>query len=495
LFYLLFLKLRIIDQKKIFMSFKLFIASTFGLIKSTEKIESAHEALLHDYHMFCNFEGSAIHKEYHELELELNSATFKQKKREIQNLKFKGSMEHAQLTELQKLSRNSKLKRFYETSKSDDLKRFLKISDSETLTSYKALKTGVETHSIAALKKMDKASKEYQMYIDYQKLHDSADLTFFRDFRKSRNYRNYELMYNSPERNRLEELQKLTETEEFKARVAYLEDTQKWDKTEGAAKEKRFAEICKTAEFINFQKYKNSNAFDFFRKWNLVFEDRFDQGILNAENWMPRLYIANQTLGQNFSQPGDLQAFTDGKNLSVDGKSLKIQVRKEKTKGMQWQIPFGFVEKEFDYSSGIASTAKMEWWKHGILEAKVKYEPDQHIVDVLYLLGEEGTPQINLLEMGVVNRMGLLARGKDGLQTYCESLSGLKKGEYYIFSVEWTTQSLVWKINGREVHRLTHQIPSFKMHLNAASVVVNDPQSVLPHQFEIDWVRFYQHQN
>jgi len=190
-----------------------------------------------------------------------------------------------------------------------------------------------------------------------------------------------------------------------------------------------------------------------------------------------------------------LQAFTEGKNVSVERKSLKIEVRKEKTKGMQWQIPFGFVEQDFDYSSGVVSTAISEWWKNGLLEAKVKYSPANHIVDVLYLLGEEGSPQINLVEMGVVNRLGMLTRNKEGITVDCESLGGLKKGEYYIFSVEWTAQSLVWKINGREIHNLTQHVPSFKMHLNAASVVVNHPDSSLPHQFEIDWVRFYQHKH
>jgi hypothetical protein len=477
------------------MSFKLFIARTFGLIKSTEKIESAHQALLNDYNMFCEFEQSAIHKEYHELELEVNSPTFRQKKKEIQNLKLKGSMEQAQLTELRKLERNNRLKKFYATLNSDDLKRFIKISESETLAKYKELKTKVESHSIAALKKMDKTSPEYALYTDYQKLHDSTDLTFFRDFRKSSNYQNYELMSASPERKRYEELKKLTESAEFKAKVEYLEDNQKWEKCDAATKEKRYTEIRKLPELNNYLKYKNTNALDFFRKWNLVFEERFDSGKLDPEKWMHQFYVASQTLGQNFSQPGDLHAFTDGKNVSVSGKSMKIEVRREKTKSMQWEIPFGFVEHEFDYSSGVVSTGGMDWWKYGILEAKVKYSPNKNIVDVMYLLGDEGSPQINLVEMGVVNRLGLLSKTKNGIHHESESITGLRNGDFYIFRLEWTAQSLIWKVNDREILNLSHNVPGFKMHLNAASVVVNPPDGRLPHQFEIDWIKFYQHKH
>lgn len=475
------------------MSFKILFASTFGLFKSTEKIEATHQTLLNDYNMFCEFEQSPEHKEFHELELILNSPTFRQKKKELQHLSMKGSKEGAQLAELQKLSKNSRLQKFYSILNSDELKRFEKVSDSEIMGKYKVLKVAVEKHSLAALKKMDKQSKEYILYTEFINLHDSADLTFFRDFRKSSAFKNYELMQESPERKRLEEVQKLTATDEFKVRVAYLEDKQKWEKTDDAAKEKKFAELSKMPQVANFLKYKNSNAFDFFRKWNMVFEDRFDSDKLDAQKWITQSYVANNTLGQNFSQPGDLQAFTEGKNIRIDGKSLNILVRREQAKGMQWHIPFGFVEKEFDYTSGIVSTSGIEWWKHGILEAKVKYSPVHNLIDVLYLLGEEASPQINLVEMGVKNRLGLLTKSSDGIHAECESISGLKTGEFYIFRLEWTAHSLVWKINDREILNLTHNIPAFKMHLNAASVVVSEPSGSLPHQFEIDWVRFYQH--
>jgi beta-glucanase (GH16 family) len=244
---------------------------------------------------------------------------------------------------------------------------------------------------------------------------------------------------------------------------------------------------------VNYLKYKHSTAFDFFKKWELVFEDRFDAGKLDTQKWMTQSYWASQALGQNFSQLGDLHAFTDGKNIFLNGQGVKVEVRKEKATGMQWRIPFGFVEQEFDYTSGIISTTEANWWKHGILEAKVKYDPAKNLVDALYLLGEETSPQINLVEMGEKNRLGLFTRKEGGFHAESESLSGLKAGEFYIFRLEWSANSLIWKINNREVLTLTHNVPAFKMHLNAASIVVADPTGSLPHRFEIEWVKFYQH--
>lgn len=482
------------------MSFKLFVASTFGLIKPTAKIESSFDALHADYLAFCEFEKSAELKELNALELLVDSATFRQQKREIQQLGFKGSKEAAELADFKKLTKNRRLQKFFATEKSTGLKRFENIAASGLPEKYRALQKFVGSSEFQRAKAGAKGkgkeafetTEAYQKFQEFQRLKASDDLKFFFSFEKSREYRNYLQMKNSAEQKRFYELQAITSSEEFKKRVAYLEDKQKWEKTEEHKKELRLAELKKLPSYQNYQKYKNSTAFDFFRKWELVFEDRFDSGKLNPEKWEVVSHWGKSALGRNFSQPGDLQAFTEGKNIHLDGKTLKIEVRKERAKGMQWRIPFGFVEEDFEYTSGLVSSSSENWWKHGILEAKVKYSPEQNLVDALYLVGEESSPQINLVEMGVKNRVGLLSRTDGGIEENCESISGLKSGEFYIFRLEWHAHSLVWKINNREILTVNQHVPGIKMHLNAASVVVAEPVGSLPHRFEIDWVRFYQ---
>jgi len=367
------------------------------------------------------------------------------------------------------------------------------IFASETLANYQKLKSIVESSSFDKKKLKDEKSDEYTKYSSYEKLKASDDIHFFGQFGKSQAYKNYLAMKDSPERRRFEELEKIINSEEYKARVIYLEDKQKWERTADAAKEKKFAELQKLPEVVNYLKYKHSSAFDFFKKWNLVFEDQFDSGKLDTQKWMTQSYWANQALGQNFSQLGDLHAFTDGQNISVNGKSLKLEVRKEKASSMQWKIPFGFIEQDFDYTSGILSTSGGEWWKHGILEAKVRYNPAQNLVDAIYLLGEQTSPQINLVEMGEKNRIGMFSRNGEQYHGQSESLSGLKEGQFYIFRLEWSANSLVWKINNKTILTINQHVPEFKMHLNVASIIVNEPGNSLPHQFEIDWVRYYQH--
>lgn len=475
------------------MSFKLFLAQTFGLIKSTAKLEAAHDALLADYKTFCAFEKSAELAEYHELDLLLKSATFLQHKHEIQRLGFRGSKEEAELAEYSKLGKNSQLQRFYQILNSEDLKRFEKISVSEEVSAYKKLKELVHNPSFDSKKKKDEKTEEFAKNAQYHQLKDSDNIRFFEHFSKSKNYHTYLKFKDSAERKRYEELKKIVETEAHKSRVAYLQDKHKWEKTEDHTKELRFDELKKLPQLITYQKYSKSEAFGFFKKWDLVFEENFKAGSLDHQKWMTQSHWGHQALGRNFSQIGDLSAFTEGRNVSVEFNTLKIQVRKEPTHGMQWQIPFGFVEQKFDYSSGIVSTAGIDWWKHGILEVKVKYEPSQHFVDAIYLLGEQASPQINLIEMGAKNRVGLLSKSSSEINAQCEDINGLKSGEYYIFRLEWTSHGLTWKVNGRELLTLTQDIPNTKMHLNIASIVVSEPAGQTPHTFEVDWVRFYQH--
>ena len=194
------------------------------------------------------------------------------------------------MAEVKRLSRNGRLQKFYATLKSDELKRFERISGSETMKKYKELKTGVEKHSLSALKSMDKQSKEFILYSEFEKLKESDDLVFFRNFRKSSAYRNYELMLDSPEHKRHVELQKIIDSDEFKARVAYLEDKAKWEKTDEFRKELRYAELKKMPQLVNYLKYNSSNAFDFFKKWELVFEDNFQSGQARClKNGSPKL--------------------------------------------------------------------------------------------------------------------------------------------------------------------------------------------------------------
>ncbi len=607
------------------MSMKMFFMSAFGLIKPTVKIEQEHERLLAAYNEYCKVEQSDELRELTALEVFVQSETFAQKKKEIENLIFKGSPEESQLKEFSALSKNKSLKNFYTTAQSAGLQRYQKIAGSETLVRYRELKKYIEDGSFAAEKRKSDAevfkgspeekllsefnklnkSKPVQLFFrlngspelkqfqdfelsdelkkfnelktktekgqagkeekaqfkqlkksaairsyfrftgsskykifketdnsplpqhfqelkrkvesadfqkrkahledsrkfekteafrkaeEFKKLKSSDDILFYLKFEKSAEWKNYRQMEGSKERNRFEELKKQTSSEEFIARKAYLEDSKKWEKTDEYNQFQRYNELKQLPRIQNYFKYKNNQELDFFKNWELVFSDDFSAGKLDTEKWQTISYRGAQSLGRNYSQPDDLQAFTSGENIKTGNKSLKIETRKEKMKGMVWQLPFGFIEKEFEYSSGCLNSSGSFWKNGGVWEAKVKYEPVKGLANALFLTGEDNNHQVIIAETGEKNRLGLMS-AKDGhISEYIADLSGLKSG-HYIFRLEWSEGKMCWKINNKEILSVNEHIPAAKMHLNAATIVVNPVSEKLPHSFEINWIRVYQ---
>jgi hypothetical protein len=155
-------------------------------------------------------------------------------------------------------------------------------------------------------------------------------------------------------------------------------------------------------------------------------------------------------------------------------------------------MPAGFVPVELDYSSGIISSWKSFWLEDGIFEAKIKFEPISQIVSSFYLAGENNMPRVSLLEMGNKNRVGVLTLNSGKANMEGIDISNLKRGKWYIFTVEKQSSYFTWKINGCEIITLQSSEMNRKLHVNASSIVVNDvPGAQLPAGFEIDWVKCY----
>ena len=340
-------------------------------------------------------------------------------------------------------------------------------------------------------KKFEKseAFKKQQKYLALKK---DYDIKFYLTFEKSKKYKNYLDVKDSFELNRYLELKDKTKSKEFVERKAYLEDKKKWEKSEEYRKLQSFVEMAKQPGFVNYFKYKGTTKFDFFKNWEIVFEDKFEDKQLDPQKWISSTYWADKLVGENFSQPGDLQCFNAGKNISTTNQQLAIQVKKESARGKVWNMGAGFQPIDFSYTSDTIGTGKSFWLEEGIIEAKVKFSPVKEVVSSIYLLGEKASPQLNLLEMGAKNRLGafMLKEGKaefDGV-----SISNLKQGKYYIFRLEKNKDKITWKLNDVVMHEIQSKEFAASMHLNLASIVVHEvPASKLPVLFSVDWVRCF----
>lgn len=470
------------------MSMKMFFLSSLGLIKSTTKIEEEYQRLSAAYQEFTTVAQSEDLKQLRELEKFLASENFIRTKKEIEALRFKGSKEEALLLEYKKLERNKNLRLYYQTEKSADLQRFLKLDSSETVKRFLALEKYMREGSYKSEKKHPEAQAKAS---EYNQLKQSGDIVFWKKFSKSKALRIFRQMKDSSERKRYEELQQTIGSEEFSKRKAYLEDAKKWEKTEEFKKQQQFESLKKQAPIVRYFEYEKNHQLDFFEKWQLVFQDEFQTGKLNTEKWQTILPQAKSSVGRNYSQAGDLHAYTSGENIKINGKTLCIETRKQKTSGLQWQLPFGFIEKEFDYSTGCINTSESFRCSEAIWEAKIKFAPQKGIVNLFYLSNESNQPIIRIFESGVHHQQGITALENGQMSEQNNSFSGLKTGEFYIFTLQREGNQLIWKINQREMLRLNTHALSNDLYLNASSIVIDETTST-NHSFEIDWVRVFQ---
>jgi hypothetical protein len=445
--------------------------------------------------------------EFFGLKKYVTEGAFAKEKKEILAQIFKGSTEEKQWKEFLKLENSNKIKAWVELQNpirlkeeegkkhSKKLRLFKDGQNSQSLKRYIELKALV--NSDAFKKRSDflkdktkfeksETSKKYQKF---KQLESDNDIIFFIAFEKSKLYKNYLAVKDSAELKRYRELNETTASTEFLERKRYLEDPKKWEKTDEYKRQQQWLEMKKLPHLIKYFKNKGTSVFDFHRNWEIAFADDFSASKIDTEKWRFTSYVANKMLGDNYSLTGDLHFFTKGNNVKT-GKNLTIEVRKEKAAGRVWKTTAGFVPAELEYTSGLVSTWNSFDMEDGIFEAKIKFEPVHSVVSSFYLAGNQDLPRVNLLEMGIKNRVGVLTLNYSKANVDGLDIANLKTGQWYIFSIEKLGSNIAWKINETEVFASQYQGVKGKLHVSASSLVVEEiPASQLPVPFEIEWVK------
>ena len=425
----------------------------------------------------------------------------------IESAKFKRYLELKNLPgtdkvhkeELERLSKDADIKQYFSLENSKEYKHFKEMSGSHLPDRYKELHDLTNSRdfkdrvSYLKDKKRLEKSEAMQKYLRYKQITSSSDIRFFLKFEKSSLYRNYLDTSDSYPLQRYNELVAMTTSPEFQKKKAWLEDTKKWEKSEEFVRYQQYLALKKDPKVDLYFKFQNSHAFDFFNNWEVSFDEDFSNGKLDWSKWTANNYLADLMLGEPFSQKGDIQAYTGGKNSSVSNGKMQIHVRKEKVMSKAWHPGAGFVPVEFHYTTDILSTIKSFWQEGGIFEAKIRFNPIKEVVSACYLQGKKSSPMISLLEMGPTSRMGILTlNGYGKLDFIGITLEHLKRDRFYIFRIEWDGNIVIWKINDIKVHEAQFGGLSEPAHISMQNLVVSEiPGSKLPFAFETDWIRCY----
>lgn len=461
---------------------------------STQKYETYLINEKRDYERFVEFKKSPLLLRFKELDKEIHTGSFEKKVKELKSLKFKNSLQWRQLDQYKVLKSSSDIKRYLKFIKGDKLSRMKLIEESALYKEYKKLLDFVNSPEFHAAKskKGFKKSEEYLKLQQFKSLKKNSEITFYHRTERSNDYKTAIALKGSDRLETFFELESIIESEEFKEQVTFLKDKKRFQKSKEAELIEEFKLLSKNDEIRWFLKKEEEKPFEEYEKWQLTFEDDFDQSKLDSNKWMTGYYWGRALMNENYVPSNEHQFFTDA-NIELRNSRAKITVQKEKVVGKSWNDIQGFTEREFKYTSGLISTGQSFRQKYGRLEAKVRFEKAFPVVNAFWLVGETKSPQIDVFRTTEKRKNTYQC----GIQTEKMNRSKLIKGsvlnnKFLIYGLNWSMEELIWTVNGKEIHREKNDIPSDNMYLTFCSILPKEPKDKsLPASMEIDWIRCY----
>ncbi|MBE9469422.1 MAG: glycoside hydrolase family 16 protein, partial [Bacteroidetes bacterium] len=446
---------------------------------------------------FSKLDASKEITDFEELENLVTSQKFKDL---LLSLEFKNTDEYKKLEEYNKLKKSSQIIKYYKFKNSSKYAEYLKLDGGKEISDYEELEKYVNSKNFADLihSLEFKNTDEYKKLEEYNNLKKSEPIITYFKFNNSKRYKEFQILDGSKEIIDYEELETYINSQKFIDFKEYMEDKKKFEKTEEYQKQQKYFEL-KNSDIIKWYfSLIGSKKFDEIKKWNLTFEDDFVSPELDSNKWITNYFWGKILLNQTYVTKNEKQFFTDGENFEIHNSELSIITKKENIKGKVWNEKLGFIEKNFNYTSGLISTAHSFRQKHGLFEAKIKVNKTFPVQHAFWMLSDKIVPEIDILKYNNKNKLQMTNYWGDTAKNSFEKSSSKINADkfcdkYFIYSLEWTAEKLVWKINDTVIKTQTKGIPDEPMYLLLSSAILTDiDNNKLPASLNIDWVRCYE---
>lgn len=467
-----------------------------NLKKNSEFIRYQKFAKSQNLTIYLKITQSDILKEFNELNSEVNTPEFSQN---LASSEYKNTPEFKMEQEFKMLQKDKEIIHFLKFDQSEDMKHFIGFEKSKELERYNELdifiRSAEYTNQLAACEY--KNSDAFKDETELNNLKKDPEIVKYTKFIQSKDYAVFLKTKDSDFLSRHDELKILTTSDEFLKFKEYMLDPKKWEKSDEFAMEQEYIKLKKSEKISWYFKTKQANPFKELQKWTLRFSDEFDGSTLNKNKWMTSYFWGQMLLKDSYVLENDKHFLTEGKNLEIANSSLKIITKKEKITGKSWNPKFGFMPKEFEYTSGIVNSAHSFRQQYGKFEAKIKFHHSYPVYQAFWLKGEKIAPEIDIAKYHHKNPKTLFFAthqlSNDKIANKTVKSGGLNfNDQAYIYSLIWTPEELCWQINGVTVHRQNSQIPNEPMYIVFNSGLTNPAdQAQLPSEMEIEWVRVF----
>jgi hypothetical protein len=471
-------------------------------IPATAKIESEEAALVKDHKEFKAFKKSDELARFEELDKIVNTSEFTWKVKAIKSQKFKNTEEFKKKREYLSLKKSKDIKTYFKVKESRELEEYKQTDKSDDLKKYEELAQYVNSGEFTSAKqsagKKFKGTDAHQKKQDYLSLKKSSPIKKYFKFKSSTKLKTYQEVKGSERLTRLNELEEATSSEEFRKVKEYmaLKPKAKYEQSKEFELEKEYMELKISEKLIWYQKLEKKNDFDKLKEWEIAFEDDFKEGSLDTGKWMTNYYWGEKLLKDTYALPGDKHFYTKGRNIEISDSVLKIVTKKEQASGKVWDPVLGFKNREFDYTSGLISTGKSFRQQYGRVRAKIRMS-GAPVRQAMWMASDKILPHIDVakVEKGKIfygNFWGNIGKKGGVHKKIVKKGAGKFTSDFFIYSIEWSPEKIVWKINEKVVLKQTQGVPQDSLYLVFSSGVSNgigDHQ--LPATMEVDWVKIY----
>lgn len=436
-----------------------------------------------DLKRFREMDGSDKLNEFIALEKFVQAPAFLEKQK-MKPFTFKDTEEFRKFNEYKTLKSDPEIKSYLKAKNKEEIKK------SKSILRFEELDKFVNSSEFLEKKRMKpitfKDSEEYKKLLEYKRIKGSSEIKEYFRFKNSKEYANFLKTDGSARLKRYDELKDYVATQEFKTKKEYLLDKKKFEKSEFFKDSREYQRLKKSADIIWYFKVKDSGKFHLLKSRDLTFSDEFDGDRLDTNKWLTNYYWGEKLLKDRYSVESDLQMYTEKDNFEIRNSVLKINTKPQKINGKVWSAAHGFTGKEFSYTSGLINTGTSFRQKFGIFSAKIKLG-NADARNSFWMLADKITPHVDICRTSA-GKVWFDYFSPKGNVTKT-SLGSRYSNDYFIYTLEWTADKLVWKINDTEIFTQTTDVPQEPMYVLLAGGLTKPVNGIT--SMEIDWVRVY----
>ncbi len=478
-----------------------------GKYPSTKKYEAQRAQHAIDYEHFKQVAESKELARYYELEARTGDAKFKASVDRLQHEKFTDTDAYKKFVEYENLKKSKEMTSYFKFKEKGLNQKLTECQNSSNYKRFQELEKEVKTPEFAQKKRagMESAKRlekimlslglkktpEMETFDEWKKLNSCSEKKFIERTLPSWEYQNFKTIDGSEQLAHYQALEAYVKSEQFLKFRAELEDKHRFQKSEEYALLQEFEKLKKDKTLVWYFESEKNGVFQDLIKWKEVFNDEFNTGRLDEKKWMVGYYWGKVLMGDTYSLENERQCFKK-ENILLAENHLSIVTRPEKAKGKRWVLTnnLGFVDDEFDITSSIINTGSSFRQQYGRFVFKVKASFSKPIEHTIWMVGEKMTPHITVAHFGEKKKtfdIGVISHTDNVKKT----IDGANfASDYYIISLMWTPERLVWTVNGVEVYTHSGSIPQEPMYIVISSNITKEGE-VKGGTLDLDWVKCY----